>query len=271
MATDANNNQDPALHTSNGEGRNNEPKVEFTPEQQAKLQEIIDRAVGRNVAKVKEEYATQMSALETQLAEARDAAKSARTPAAKTEANDEVAQLRAQIEEMKSAGRSNASEAERWKSEAQKAQEQVRAAQDAALEIRKENAIANAAQKVGFVDVDDVVALTSKNIAWDPELGRFTVVNKDGQARMNAAYEPMTLDEFYADYAAKKKHLVRTDVLFGTGSSESSRAGLSRDGKVSVTDIFGKNSDAGKANRLAKENPGEYRRLREIARAQKLI
>lgn len=263
--------QDPALHTSNGEGRNSEQKVEFTPEQQAKLQEIIDKAVGRNVAKVREEYTSQKSALEAQLAEAREAAKAAKTPAAKVDANDEVAQLRAQIDEMKSAGRSNASEAERWKSEAQKMQEQVRAAQDAALEIRKENAIANAAQKVGFVDVDDVVALTSKNIAWDADLSKFIVVSKDGQARMNAAFEPMSLDEFYADYAAKKKHLVRTDVLFGTGSTESSRAGLSRDGKVSVTDVFGKNSDAGKANRLAKENPAEYRRLKEIARAQKLI
>jgi len=263
--------QDPALHTSNGEGRNNEPKVEFTPEQQAKLQEIIDKAVGRNVAKVREEYAAQKTALETQLAEAREAAKAAKTPAAKADANDEVELLRAQIEEMKSAGRTNMNEAERWKSEAQKTQERLRAAEDAAVQIRKENAIANAAQRVGFVDVDDVVALTSKNISWDAELGTFTVVNEKGQARMNAAYEPMTLDEFYADYAAKKKHLVRTDVLFGTGSSESSRAGLSGNGKVSVTDIFGKKSDAVKANRLAKDNPAEYRRLKEVARAQGLI
>jgi len=149
--------QDPALHTSNGEGRNNEPKVEFTPEQQAKLQEIIDKAVGRNVAKVREEYAAQKTALETQLAEAREAAKAAKTPAAKADANDEVELLRAQIEEMKSAGRTNMNEAERWKSEAQKTQERLRAAEDAAVQIRKENAIANAAQRVGFVDVDDVV------------------------------------------------------------------------------------------------------------------
>jgi hypothetical protein len=172
---------------------------------------------------------------------------------------------------MKSAGRSTLSEVEHWKKESQTAAEATKAAQAQALEIRKEHAISSAAQRVGFIDLDDVVALTGRLIKYDEELKKFVAITDNGQTRMNAAYEPMSLDEFFSDYAAKKRHLVRTDVLFGSGATESSRSGIASSGKYVIADIFGPKSNGAKAMALFKENPAEYKRLKEEARKQRLV
>jgi hypothetical protein len=79
------------------------------------------------------------------------------------------------------------------------------------------------------------------------------------------------LEEFYTDYAAKKPYLVRGDARSGTGSSETKTSQLSNNGKYEVSQIFGKTSIPALANKLAKENITEYRRMKEIAKSNGLI
>lgn len=246
-------------------------KVEFNEAQQAKVQELIDKAVGRVAGNLRGEYEPKLASLQTELTEAKAAAKAAKPGAQKTEANADVAALQAQIDEMKSASRTSKDEIAQWKTEAQTKAREVETAKAESLGIRKDVAITNAASKVNFVNTEVVLKLTKDNIQFDAASGRFIVTSDSGQPRLNAAMEPMSLDEFYTEFAAKNKYLVRGDIVPGTNSSENSRSNLSKNGQYEVKDIFGPKSNSRLANDLAKADPAEYRRLKAIARTAGLV
>jgi hypothetical protein len=247
------------------------PKVEFNEAQQAKVQELIDKAVGRVAGNLRSEYEPKLATLQTELTEAKEAAKAAKTGTQKNEANADVAALQAQIDEMKSASRATKDEVTRWQTEAQTKAREVEDAKAEALNIRKDVAITNAASKVNFVNTEVVLKLTKDNIKYDSEKGRFIVLSDSGQPRLNAAMEDMTLDEFYTEFAAKNKYLVRGDIVPGTNSSENTRSNLSKNGQYEVKDIFGPKSNSRLANELAKADPAEYKRLKAIARTAGLV
>lgn len=252
--------QDPALNTT--VTTTGEEKVTYTEAQQAHMQGIIDTAVGRSArtlrAEIEAERAT-AARLTAELAAAKAAKPAVVEPAAAH--TEEVERVKASHQAALDAA--NAQLAERGR-EVLKAQAEAKA-------IRTEVAITTAASKVPFVDLSAVIKLTKDQVQLDPDTGRFTVLNEAGQPRLNASFEQMSLDEFYNDFAAKNKYLVRGSVLAGTGSSESSRSTLSANGRFEVTEIFGPKSDGAKASQLKRSDPAEYQRLKAVARAGRII
>lgn len=120
-----------------------------------------------------------------------------------------------------------ATEDAKLKAEAAKRQAAEKDAADAradALKTRKQVAMARAMQKsANFYDIGDVEALTDRMITFDEDLKRFVVLDHEGKPMENSKLDPMTLEEFYADFAAKRPYLVNGDMIGGAGSSESTK------------------------------------------------
>jgi hypothetical protein len=270
MPTDGTNDQ--ANHDQNNDKQNQ--KVTFTTEQQARIDELIREAMGRAGRETRTELEstrTQLQTLQAELNTAKDALKTAKTSTQKADAAGDIAALHSQIAEMKSAGLSTQQEVERLRKVAADKDKEIETAKQSALNVRKNVAMREAADRCKFVDTSDVVEMTDKFVRWEPTRNAFVVINESGQERFNAAYEPMTLEEFYVEYAAKKPHMVRGDARGGTGSAESQKSSLSGDGIPTLEQLFGPKANAAKANKLAMENIKEYRRLKELARSAGLI
>lgn len=249
-----------------------EEKVVFSPEQQVRLDEIVKEAQGRAAKELRVE-AERSAAKVAELQEAMDKllADAAKNAKKSGDAPDEVEDLKSKIAEMKEASRGALAEVEKYRKQIADKDKAIEDSRRESDEIRKRIAITKAAETANFISPEDVYDLTSKHVKWNPESGKFVVVTESGTERLNASYEPMSLDEFYVDYASKKPFLVRGDAVSGVGSSESQRSALSVDGKHRVQDIFGKDSDSAKANALARSNKKEYLRLKGIAQESGLI
>lgn len=254
-----------------------EEKVTFTPEQQARIDEIVKESMGRAGREKTQqaearvaELSTKVTTLEQELADAKQAVKTAKTPGDKQAAKEDLEAVQAQMAEMKSASDSQRQELERTKKLMSDREAELVKAKGEVSDVRKQSAIQSSASKFGFVDPNAVAKLTGDSIKYDDNLQRFVVYGDSGALKQNAAYEPMTLDEFYNDYAAKNPWTVRSDFKPGLGSSQSSKTALSGS-KYDVTQIFGKKSDSQLANALAKEDIKEYHRLKTVAKAQGLI
>jgi hypothetical protein len=253
---------DPALKTTSTEG---EEKVTYTEAQQAHLQTLIDSAVGRSARTLRAELdveRTEKSRLAAELTAAQEAARTAASKTATTPEDQTREIERVKAEHKAALDAANAQLAERSREAAQ--------AKADAQAIRTESAITSSASKVPFIDLGVVLKLTKDQVKYDSESGRFTVLTDAGQPRLNSSFEPMTLDEFYVDYAAKNKFLVRGNVVAGTGSSEN-RSTLSSNGKYELTELFGPKSSGAKAAQVMKDDPNEYRRLKVLAKSAGLI
>jgi hypothetical protein len=261
MATDTT--IDPALNTTSSEG---DAKVTYTEAQQAHLQTLIDAAVGRSSRQLRADLEIERTEKARVAAEL---ATEKATKVTKTGTADEQTQAaKDEIERVK-AGHQTALDAANAQIAAR--DREVIKAKSEAASIRTEVAIQSAASKVPFVDLGVVLKLTKDQVQLDPETGRFTVVNEAGQPKLNSSFEPMSLEEFYNDFAAKNKYLVRGNVLPGTGSTESSRSTLSTNGRFEVAEIFGPKSSSAKASELMKNDPAEYKRMRVIAKSAGLV
>jgi hypothetical protein len=184
-------------------------KVVFDDEQQAKIQELIDR----NHNKLSSKHTEVLS-----------------------EKEKEIADLKAQLEEATKAADPNDPEGKKKykelidaeKAKTSKADEKAKlnetkakAAEARELNLRRETAMARAMQKAAkFVDTADVMDLTNKYVTWNDELERFVVLGPDKKIKQNSALDPMTLEEFYTEFAQKRPYLVNGDVVAGAGSEE---------------------------------------------------
>jgi DNA repair exonuclease SbcCD ATPase subunit len=258
MGTDNQNN-------SNQADNQTPPKVTFTDEQQARVNELIQEAMGRAGAQhrqtaqefqTKYEQATNdLSALRSELDQLKA---NPPKPGNKEDEKDyklEVERLRTEFEQ----------KTQDFKKLAEQKDQEAKQAKDVLQNVRKQVAMQSAATKLPFVNVDVVTKLTQDSIKWDDSRERFVVVNDNGTERMNAAFEPMSLDEYYTEFAAKNPYLVRGDIKPGSGSKEFGQAGVSGNGKYKVEDIFGPKSNGKLANDLKKSDPAEYQRLKAIA------
>jgi uncharacterized protein YukE len=242
-----------------------EQKVTFTPEQQAKVQEIVDAAVGRAGAPFKAQASqleTEKTQLQSQLQDLQNQLKTLKATGAGN--GDEATTLKAQIEEMRNAGRANADALKLAQDQLRAAADEAKNARSETTNVRKSVAIQKAVASHNFVNTEIVEQLTDKFIKVG-ENGKLVVVNEDGTPRVNAAFEPMTLAEFYQEYAAKNPYLVRSDLKPGLGTTQNARFDVTSNGKLEVKQIFGKESNAKLANELKRQNPQEYARLRKIA------
>jgi hypothetical protein len=270
MATAATN----AGENNNTNSNNNEQmKVTYTPEQQAHIEALIKEKQGEAGRQAKAEAETlrsEMAALKQELADAKAAMSSARTNKERQEAGDDVQDLMQKIAEMKAAGANREAELTTLRSQLADKDRLVQTERENARNTLKSVEIQKATSKVGFIDSAVVEKLTSDRVKWDEVRNKFIVINDSGTERMNASYEPMTLEEFYTEFASKNPYLAKGDIRGGVGSSES-REGLSRDGKFKVEDIFGPKSSSKSANDLYRSNPSEYHRLKAIAKSNGLL
>lgn len=250
------------------EAKRNE-KVTFDDRQQEKVNELLRDAQGRAGREAREKaqtLETELATLKSELDEAKRVAAAAKTTTAKKEAGDDVADLRAQIEEMRKAHSPVAAEMERMKQSLQVKDAEVLKAKQGTSEVRKEVALVSAAAKINPFEVDEVVNATKNAFVWDENTGRLVVVDPStGQPRLNSAFERMSVDEFYAEYASKKPYMVRGTAKAGTGSTESTRYDVSGNGKYAVEQIFGPKSSGKDAQALVTSNPKEFARLKQIA------
>jgi hypothetical protein len=255
MATDLN------LDGTSLEGHQEPTKVTFTDEQQSKIQQLIDTAVGRTRANASKEFTDKITALNTEIETLKT------SKAGKTGEASEADRL-----EFKNIVEQAKAETERYKQEAITRERETQAARSEAQEVRKEVAIANSASKIPFFNIEVVKTLTKDSITFDSERGQFVVKGPNGQTRLDSTLEkPLSLDAYFAEFAAQNKYLVRSEIGSGTGSSETSRTDVAKNGRYAVTDIFGPKSSSAKASSLMKENPDEYKRLKGIARTEGLI
>jgi hypothetical protein len=252
-----------------GEEGGGEEKITFNEKQQAKVNELIKEAQGRAAKETKaqlDEAKQKLNEFETQLNEL----KKGKAPKRGSEEEESVEDLKRKIDEMKSVHSNLTQDYERLKKQAQDKDSEVAKTRQELQDNQKRWSMQSAANRMNFVDVEEVVHFTDRYVKWNAERGRFMVVNEEGNERMNAAFEPMTLEEFYAEYAGKKPHLVRGDVKNGAGSSESQKSGFAN-GRYKAEDVFGPKSNARLANELYKSNPAEYKRLRLAAKEAGLI
>ena len=252
-----------------------EDKVTFDERQQAKINELIQEAQGRAAREVRAERDALKASVEAaavELAAAKADLAKAKTPAEKKEGKVEVEALQAQIAEMKLASESTKAEAERLRLAAEAKAKEATDARGEITRYQRDSALRDAAVKTGFFDPADVIQTAASNVQWDSEKKRFVVIGDSGQMRLNAAYEPMSLDEYCQELAGKKPYMVRGDVKGGVGSKPSEQRNLSSDGKFELTDLFGPKLDGKKVHTLvATKGMVEYRRLKALAKESGLI
>jgi hypothetical protein len=148
----------------------------------------------------------------------------------------------------------------------------TRAELQAMRQKETESQIMSEVRKVtgGFVDQELAAQLIRQGIRQVE--GKLVPVDADGNPRLNSDFEPMSLEDAARDLARQKPFLARGDVrLFGAGSTEAARSTLGDVPRARLAQLFGPNSDAAAANRLALKDARAYSRYKEAARKEGLI
>jgi hypothetical protein len=243
-------------------GKQPQPVI-FTAEQQAKIDEIVKKAMGRAGKDAREQLdieRAEKSRLTADLKAAQDALANATN-------TDERDKLREQIQSISQ--------------ELESEKQSRRDSENREISYRRSALIAQACLDHDLIDAEIVTGLVENNIMWNPDRKSFDVVtapreiSDDDDSDDNSDDDvprETTIAEFFADFAHKKPYLVRSHIRTGSGSGDSSRSGLPTGRQVyKVEDIFGKGSSSQLANRLAQKDPAEYRRMKAEARTKKLI
>jgi len=212
--------------------------VEFTPAQQEKLDEILKKAMGR-------------------------AGKDARA---------ETERLRIENERLKqvAAGKGSADELERVRGELASSRLEQQAILETSVRSQRDLVIAQESSKYGFIDTDTLQRLTRGNLRHNAATGSFEIISDEGTPVLNAAQEPISVTDFFADYASKKPWLQRGQVKGGGGGSSSSGSGRAP-AVYDVAKLFGPGSNAQEINRISIQQPELYKKLRAEARARNLV
>ena len=200
-------------------------KIEFSPEQQNKVDELIRESMGRagSIAKATAAQAE------------RDAA-TARAEALSLKA--ELATLKGDKEELARV---------------------TKTIQEENIKIRTGQVIQDAAAKLGFFNPSQLAKLVGDDLKWDG--AKFIVVGSDGSPRLGAdGTTPLSPDSFFQEYASQNPHLVRGEVKTGVGSREMTQPPHKTLGeKEQLAKLFGRGADAVACNRLALSNPAEFK------------
>lgn len=246
--------------TPNNTDGNTPKPIEFTPEQQAAIDKIIADRLNRERSKSKAELdalAAQKAELEAKLA----------TPNKKNEPNADGTKLSdEQVAEFKRISEASRIEVEAARKAAEAKAQEAKAATDRLINFQKEIAITKAADKANFIDPSVVVQLVKDKVVIGDD-GKMTIVGDNGEQRMNASYQALSLDEFMQEFAQQRKYLVRSDTKTGVGSTATNMPGSS----FKVEDIFGPKSNSVKAMDLKKSNPTLYKAMKERAVKEGLL
>jgi len=214
-------------------------KVEFSPAQQAVFDANLKKAMGR----------------------------------AGHEARAEAEKLRIENTRLKevAAGQGSADELERVRGELASSRLEQQAILEASVKSQRDLVIAQESSKHGFIDVDTLQRLTRQNLRHNTTTGAFEVIADDGTPVLNATQEPISVTDYFADYASKKPWLVRGQVKSGGGGTSSAGSPVGDSGRFRPEQIFGSKSSSKDAQMLHHKNPAEYARLKALSRSMGLI
>lgn len=137
----------------------------------------------------------------------------------------------------------------------------------AAAESQLKGELLQAASAENFIDASlaaDLLARSVKIVGGKPVV----VDPSTGEQRLGANFEPMTLKEAMADLARQKSFLVHGRTRPGSGSTPTIS---NQSNSPKLEDLFGRKSNGAAANTLAMRDPGQYRRLKSLAREKGLI
>ena len=215
-----------------------EEKVEFTPAQQLKLDDIIKKSMGRAGSEARAEAAN---------------------------ANRKAAELQAEVERLKAGAIPNSRSAELEASRLH-----VAALQKQLTDGRTAQTLSDALADGSWVNAGVVSDLLKAKIAWNTETNKPVVLDAEGLPRLNKDYDPMTLKEMLTEFAEAHPYLVRGTTKSGSASAAATRSTLGADA-VRVEQIFGKNSNSALANRTAIRSPREYAAMKLEAQRRGLI
>ncbi|MBZ5689200.1 MAG: hypothetical protein LAP86_29700 [Acidobacteriia bacterium] len=171
---------------------------------------------------------------------------------AAAETRKENARLRQSLEAALVAANPDASELEKTKAQLDAAKLRLEDLTTERQNALLESEIVSAANAENFVDSKQVALLLDKS----------SFVKDDGTLDLEAARGAVRA------LANKSPHLVKGSVKSGSGSGAASQIPQP---SVKLESIFGRNSNAEEANRLAIADPQKYRALRTEARKRGLI
>jgi hypothetical protein len=244
-------------------------QIVFDERQQIRVNALLKKEKEAAMRTALAQFESEKAQLLQQLEEAK---RSTSAPKTRSNGGDEDADaLKGKLEELKSLLETQKGEVKRWEQEAKQKSNEALTAREEARNVAKRNAMVSAAGKAKFINPDDAVMLTDRFVKWDAESNSFIVIGDHGQARMNSAMEPMTLEEFYLDYAAKNKYMVKGDMNPGFGSTPGNGNVNDGLGQLKLEDLFGKNAKPALTQQLKKQDPAQYAALRKRAVAIGLV
>jgi hypothetical protein len=191
----------------------------FNDEQQA----FINKTFDNRFAKITAKHEKELADLKAELAAKTTPTKTAEEiEAERVEAEKKLGKDKDQYKALIDAEKAKA---ERFRIQAETAEKKAKDSEGDVLKVRKEVAIAKAAQKQNFFELDVVMKMTQDNIVWDEDSKGF-VIMENGVIKENSSLKPMTLDEYFGSFAAQRPYLVNGNVKGGAGSTESTTASL---------------------------------------------
>lgn len=186
-------------NTEAGSGTGSEAakSVEFSPKQQAKVQEIVDGAYKKAFAKAKEE-STKITANE-----------------------DEVAKLKAELAEAADLKAKQPSpdvdEMKKKIAELEKTNTGLEANKTQNDSLRKSEMLLTAISKFTSRGIGEIAQLIRDTVTIGED-GQPQIQGKDGAPKLNAKGEQMTLDEYIASWLAERPHYLEAAGGTGAGS-----------------------------------------------------
>jgi hypothetical protein len=210
-------------------------KVEFSPAQQAKLEEIIKSVTGRVASDLRRQNA------------AKDA---------------EIEKLKADLSVAERGAAPDAAESDRLRAQLQQSEREKQEMQQSFAQKNLQSQILIEAERAQFVSASQAAKLVRDNVKIADD-GSTVIMDDSGNVR-----EGVTLPQFMAEFASKNEWAVKGTTRPGSGSGP---AASIPPATLRPEDYFGKGSNAAAANRLSLQNPSAYRALRAQAVKKGLV
>lgn len=191
------------------------PKVEFTPEQQ----EHINNLFNQRFAKITTKHESEMKAMSDSI----EALKVKATPTPTPTPSPDTDENKRQMKELLDAERAQTTNIKNLLDASNTEKAKIL---EENKRILKDQAINDAAQSlpngVEFHELKTVKKLVEDDISFDADANQW-VVKENGTVKLNSSLTPMTLTEYFAQFAAARPYLVKGSVKGGSGSAESGR------------------------------------------------
>lgn len=211
---------------------------QFTTEQQDFINKLFDTRFGKINAKHEQEKKDIEARFQAQLEEA----KKVTDDKDKSKDKDKDDDVKKQFKSLLDVEKENTKKALEM---ARQREDEVKSVKGQFKDLEKSIAIRDAASDIGtieFVDLKMVKQYTENNIVWDDDASTW-VVKENGQVKQNNSLQPMSLTEYYKEFASQHPYLVKGTTKSGAGSSESGGGSHSNTGKVTSKADLKNNKD----------------------------